>query len=181
VAKGLAAAHARGLVHRDVKPANVLLENGVQRVKITDFGLAGAAAGMTCSGVIAGTPLYMSPEQARGEALDQRSDLFSLGGVLYTMLAGRPPFQAASTAEVLRRVCEDSPPPLREVRPDAPAWLGDAITRLLAKRACDRFASAQEVAEVLSAGLAALQQPTGTPPTHCPQAKGARPGEGRQS
>src|SRR5262249_36399784 len=84
VAKGLAAAHAQGLVHRDVKPTNVLLENGVLRVRLTDFGLA-AAAGQAGCGLIAGTPLYMSPEQARGEPPDHRSDLFSLGSVLYTM------------------------------------------------------------------------------------------------
>jgi serine/threonine protein kinase len=83
-AAGLAAAHAQGLVHRDVKPANILLENGVQRVKLTDFGLARAVddASLTQSGVVAGTPAYMAPEQARGEAVDHRADLFSLGSVL---------------------------------------------------------------------------------------------------
>src|SRR5437773_8653558 len=82
-AAGLAAAHAQGLIHRDIKPANILLENGVERVKITDFGLARAAAdaSLTQSGVVAGTPQYMSPEQARGEAVDQRTDLFSLGKI----------------------------------------------------------------------------------------------------
>ncbi|MGL5098171.1 MAG: serine/threonine-protein kinase, partial [Planctomycetia bacterium] len=89
VAESLAAAHDRGLVHRDVKPANILLENGLeQKVKITDFGLARAAddASLTQSGVVAGTPLYMAPEQARGDAVDPRTDLFSLGSVLYTMV-----------------------------------------------------------------------------------------------
>src|SRR5262249_45504612 len=87
VASGLAAAHKHGLIHRDVKPANILLENGVQRVKLTDFGLARAAddASLTQSGYIAGTPAYMSPEQANGEPIDHRSDLFSLGSVLYEM------------------------------------------------------------------------------------------------
>ena len=90
IASGLEAAHAQGLVHRDIKPANILLDKGVERVTITDFGLARAAddASLTRSGVIAGTPLYMSPEQARGEPLDCRSDLFSLGSVLYTMCVG---------------------------------------------------------------------------------------------
>lgn len=94
VAAGLAAAHAQGLVHRDVKPANILLEKGVDRVMLTDFGLARTVddASLTKTGVIAGTPQYMSPEQARGEATDHRSDLFSLGSVMYAMCTGRPPF-----------------------------------------------------------------------------------------
>ena len=124
-AQGLAAAHAQGLVHRDVKPSNILLENGVERVKLTDFGLARAVddASLTQSGVVAGTPQYMSPEQARGEAVDHRSDLFSLGSVLYFMCTGHPPFRADSTPAVLRRVCDDRPRPLREVNPDVPDWL----------------------------------------------------------
>src|SRR5205085_3795616 len=103
-AAGLAAAHAHGLVHRDVKPSNILLEKGVERVKLTDFGLARAAddASLTQSGVLAGTPQYMAPEQARGEPLDHRADLFSLGSVLYACCAGRPPFRAGTTLAVLR-------------------------------------------------------------------------------
>ena len=98
VAAGLAAAHAQGLVHRDIKPANILLENGVERAKITDFGLARAAtdARLTQSGTVAGTPQYMAPEQARGEPVDHRTDLFSLGGVLYAMATGKPPFEGDS-------------------------------------------------------------------------------------
>src|SRR5262249_5664332 len=119
-ASGLAAAHKQGLVHRDVKPANVLLENGVQRVKLTDFGLARAAddASLTQSGYIAGTPRYMAPEQAAGEPLDHRADLFSLGSVLYEMCTGRPAFRAPTTVAVIRRVCDESPRPIREVNPD---------------------------------------------------------------
>src|SRR5205807_5419030 len=105
-AAGLAAAHKQGLIHRDIKPANILLENGVERVKITDFGLARAAddASLTQSGVVSGTPQYMAPEQARGEALDGRADLFSLGSVLYFMCTGRPPFRATESMAVLKRV-----------------------------------------------------------------------------
>src|SRR5262249_9623870 len=127
VAEGLAAAHRQGLVHRDVKPANILLENSVERVKITDFGLARAGddASLTPSGVVAGTPMVMSPEQARGEPVDFRSDLFSLGSVLYTMCAGRPPFRAPTTMAVLKRVCEETPRPIREVNPELPPWLAD--------------------------------------------------------
>jgi serine/threonine protein kinase len=101
-ASGLAAAHAQGLVHRDIKPANVLLEHGVERAKITDFGLARAAddASLTRTGVIAGTPQFMSPEQAAGEPIDHRADLFSLGSVLYAMCTGRPPFRAAAPIDI---------------------------------------------------------------------------------
>jgi WD40 repeat protein/serine/threonine protein kinase len=160
-ASGLAAAHAQGLVHRDVKPANILLENGVQRVKLTDFGLARAVddASLTQSGVIAGTPLYMSPEQARGESVDHRSDLFSLGSVLYAMCTGRPPFRATTTMAVLKRVCEEEPRPVREVNPDVPDWLEAVIDKLLAKEPAQRFQSAAEVAELLGQYLAHLQQP----------------------
>ena len=95
-AAGLAAAHAQGLIHRDIKPPNILLERGQDRVKITDFGLARMVddASLTRSGVLAGTPQYMAPEQARGEAQDHRVDLFSLGSVLYTLCTGAPPFRA---------------------------------------------------------------------------------------
>src|SRR5438270_9475217 len=108
-ATGLAKAHAQGLIHRDVKPANILLVNGVQRVKLTDFGLARAVddASLTQSGVVAGTPEYMAPEQARGEAVDHRADLFSLGSVLYAMCTGRPPFRASGSLAILKRVSED--------------------------------------------------------------------------
>jgi eukaryotic-like serine/threonine-protein kinase len=161
VAGGLAAAHRQGLVHRDVKPANILLENGVQRVKLTDFGLARAAddASLTQSGVIAGTPAYMSPEQANGEPVDARSDLFSLGSVLYELCTGRPPFRAPSTAAVLRRVSDEAPRPIREVNPDIPGPVCRVIERLHAKKPADRPASAAEVADLLAGLLADLQQP----------------------
>jgi hypothetical protein len=163
-AAGLAAAHAQGLVHRDVKPANILLENGIERVKITDFGLARAVddASLTQSGVVAGTPQYMAPEQARAEAVDHRADLFSLGSVLYAMCTGRSPFRAETTVAVLKRVCDDTPRPIREVNPAIPEWLVDIVARLHAKDPVARFESAAEVAEVLSRHLAQLQQPTTT-------------------
>jgi eukaryotic-like serine/threonine-protein kinase len=158
VAGGLAAAHRLGLVHRDVKPANILLENGVQRVKLTDFGLARAAddASLTQSGLIAGTPLYMAPEQANGEAIDPRADLFSLGSVLYELCTGRPAFRAATTAAVIKRVCDEAPRPIREVNPEVPEALCRVIERLHAKRPADRPASATEVADLLARLLAAL-------------------------
>jgi serine/threonine protein kinase len=135
VAAGLAAAHAQGLVHRDVKPANILLENGIERVTITDFGLARTVdvASLTQSGLIAGTPAYMSPEQANGERVDHRSDLFSLGSVLYTLCAGHAPFRADTTMAVLKRVCEDTPRPVREVNPEVPDWRRGCTARCPAR------------------------------------------------
>jgi serine/threonine protein kinase len=153
IAEGLAAAHATGVIHLDIKPCNVLIEGGPQgRVKITDFGLARAAddASLTQSGVLAGTPLYMAPEQAQGETLDHRADLFSLGSVLYVMATGRPPFRASTTFAVLKRVVEDNPRPIREVIPEIPQWLVDVIAKLLAKKPGDRFQSAREAADVLA-------------------------------
>jgi WD40 repeat protein len=160
-AAGLAAAHAQGLVHRDVKPANILLENGVERVKLTDFGLARAVddASLTQSGLVAGTPQYMAPEQAGGEAVDHRADLFSLGSVLYALCTGRPPFRASGTMAVLRRVCEGSPRPIREINADIADWLVTLIARLHAKVPAERVQSAAEVAAVLSQHLAQAQQP----------------------
>src|SRR5262249_55736149 len=110
-ASGLAAAHEQGLIHPDIKPANILLENGVELVKITDFGLARATddVSLTGLGCVAGTPLYMAPEQASGGLVDHRADLFSLGSVLYAGCTGRAAFAASSVLTVLRRVCEDTP------------------------------------------------------------------------
>ncbi|HEY7307744.1 MAG TPA: protein kinase [Gemmataceae bacterium] len=178
IAEGLAAAHRHGLVHRDVKPANILLENGIERVKLTDFGLARAGddASLTQSGVVAGTPMYMSPEQAQGEPMDFRSDLFSLGSVLYTMCIGRPPFRAPSAVAVLKRVCEETPRPIREINPELPPWLEELVARLHAKAPADRFASAQEVAELLARRLAELQQ-GGTPSLPAPRPSAELPRE----
>ncbi len=164
-AQGLAAAHAQGLVHRDVKPANILLENGVERVKLTDFGLARAVddVHLTQSGVITGTPNYMSPEQADGRPVDHRSDLFSLGSVLYALATGHPPFRASGMAAVLKRVAADAPRPARDVNPDVPDWLEAIIQKLHAKDPAQRFQSAREVAELLGQHLAHLQQPGQVP------------------
>jgi serine/threonine protein kinase len=149
IAEGLAAAHAEGLVHRDIKPGNVLLEG--QRAKLTDFGLARAVddARLTREGVVAGTPEFMAPEQARGEAVDHRADLFSLGSVMYAMCSGHSPFQALGSLAVLRRICEDKPFPVQALNPSIPDELVRIIDSLLAKDPAQRPPSAAKVAELL--------------------------------
>ena len=164
IAEGLAAAHRVGLVHRDVKPANVLLENGIERVKLTDFGLARSVddASLTQSGVITGTPAYMSPEQADGLKADHRSDLFSLGSILYALCTGHPPFRAGTPLAVLKRGCDDRPRPIRAINAETPEWLAAAIAKLQAKQPDQRFATAAEVVQLLSGKLAHLQAGTET-------------------
>jgi serine/threonine-protein kinase len=164
-AAGLAAAHGQGLVHRDVKPANILLERGVERAVLTDFGLARAAddVAMTRLGIIAGTPQYMSPEQARGENLDQRSDLFSLGCILYEMATGVSPFRADSTIATLRRLVDERPQSLSVLAPELPKWFVRIVDGLLEKDPKRRFGSATEVGELLAGCLAHVQQPAVAP------------------
>jgi serine/threonine protein kinase len=161
IAEGLAAAHKRGLVHRDIKPANILLENGIERVKITDFGLARSVDDVTLTrtGEVSGTPQFMSPEQALGQRVDHRSDLFSMGCVMYAMCTGRPPFRGDNVATVVKRICDETPRPIDQLNPDIPDWLIHTIDRLLAKNPDERFQTAAEVAEVLSGQLAHNQQP----------------------
>lgn len=150
-ASGLAAAHAAGLIHRDIKPANLLIERRTGCVKVSDFGLARAVedSSLTQTGCVRGTPEYISPEQAAGERVDHRADLFSLGSVLYAACTGTPPFHADNALAVLRRTREDSPTPIEQVREDVPAALIGAINRLLSKDPEQRFASAVEVAASL--------------------------------
>src|SRR5262245_21179875 len=159
VASGLEAAHKQGLIHRDVKPANILLEGGAPKVKITDFGLARAASelSVTQTGHVAGTPLYMSPQQAQGVSIDHRSDLFSLGSVLYTMCTGQAAFQADGQLAVLRRVVDDTPLAVRKLNARVPEWLAAVIDKLLAKQPAERFQSAQQVADLLNRGLQQVQ------------------------
>ena len=164
-ARGLAAAHEQGLVHRDIKPANILLPENVERVMITDFGLARAAddASLTRSGVIAGTPQYMSPEQARGEGVGAGSDLFSLGSVMYAMCTGRAPFRAETPYGILRRITDNAPRPIRELNPGIPDWLCGIVGRLHEKHAAKRFTSAHEAADLLAECVAHVQQPNDVP------------------
>jgi serine/threonine protein kinase len=156
VAEGLAAAHEAGLIHRDVKPANVWLAGSRRRVKILDFGLARAVEGpaaagepVTLKGAVIGTPYYMSPEQAQGAAVDPRADLFGLGVVLYQMATGRLPFRGPSPVAVMTALTAARPTPPAELAPDLPPALNALILRLLAKDPADRPPTAQAVADAL--------------------------------
>ena len=155
-ALGLAAAHAMGLVHRDIKPANLWLEAPNGRVKVLDFGLAkpvGSEAELTKSGAVVGTPAYMSPEQARGQKVDHRTDLFSLGAVLYRLCTGKNPFTGEHVMAVLAALITDDPTPVRERNPNVPEPLALLIHQLLAKKPEDRPQTAAEVAKRLRAIL----------------------------
>ncbi len=158
-AAGLAAAHARGLVHRDVKPANILLARPADQVKIADFGLARATddAGVTLPGSIMGTPAYMAPEQALGRALDHRADLFSLGSVLYALCTGQSPYSGSTTLAVIRQVADGKPASLSANSSSIPPWLVDVVTKLHAVDPADRFQSAAEVGQVFRRQWKALQ------------------------
>jgi eukaryotic-like serine/threonine-protein kinase len=160
-AQALEAAHQQGLVHRDIKPANILLDRGTERIRVADFGLARVASDVTCthSGFLVGTPQFMAPEQVRGETCDARSDLFSLGGVMYAMCTGHAPFQAESVYGVMQRIVHSPAPSIRDQNPRVPAWLEALIFRLLAKGRHERFNSADDVAVALQMELAHLQNP----------------------
>ncbi|MCI0705512.1 MAG: serine/threonine protein kinase [Planctomycetia bacterium] len=176
-AAGLAAAHASGLIHRDIKPANILLESSTDRVKLTDFGLARAAEDvkLTRTGFVAGSPLYMAPEQARGDEVDHRADLFSLGTVLYEAATGKAPFDGKTPLVVLRRVADETQTSLVTINPDIPQWLSDTVDRLLEKDPAQRYQSAAEVAEVFAAGLAEMRQlsPLDVPAEVCSASRSA--------
>jgi urea transport system substrate-binding protein len=152
IAAGLAAAHERGLIHRDIKPSNIWLESPTGRVKLLDFGLAratGSRSDLTQTGRIVGTPEFMSPEQGRGEELDVRSDLFSLGAVLYALCTGERPFQGPSVMAVLTALAVKTPRPIHELNANVPPPLVTLIECLLEKNPADRLASAEEVRQVL--------------------------------
>ena len=168
VAHGLAAAYAQGLIHRDVKPGNILLEDSHDSVKLTDFGLARAAEDvkLTRTGFVSGTPLYMAPEQAMGDEADHRSDLFSLGAIMYEMCAGQPPFSGNSALAILRQISDTKHRPLRELNPQTPEWLAETIDQLLAKKPEDRIQTAHHLAELLEFHLA-LMKTSEDVPTVC--------------
>lgn len=165
VSRALEEAHRHGLIHRDIKPPNVLLTEAGE-AKVADFGVAKVteATSFTEPGALVGTVHYLSPEQAAGQALTPRSDLYSLGIVLYEMLSGTRPFEAESWEEgplaiANKRLTQD-PEPLKDQVPDVPPWLERATMRLLAREPEERFADAAELAEVLRQGLGIAESPS---------------------
>jgi len=153
VADALGYAHHYGVVHRDVKPDNMLLDRG-GHVLVTDFGIAKAAqeasvSQLTTEGMVVGTPQYMSPEQATGDKLDARSDIYSLGILLYQMLAGEPPFDGESAQSILMKQATADPPPIHDHRGDVPAPLTAALERMLAKDPAERYQTAEEASRAL--------------------------------
>lgn len=165
VSEGLAAAHRNGVIHRDIKPANILIEEGNGRVLISDFGLARALddATLTISGMIAGTPQYMSPEQARGEPIDARSDLYSLGSLLFALATGRPPFRADSPLAVLRKISETRPRRIHHINERIPPWFDSLVTKLMTTQRDSRIGSAEQAASLLREAHAHTRNPAQHP------------------
>ena len=149
VAWALGYAHQRGVIHRDIKPDNILIERATDRALVTDFGIAvRGAAGSSAEGEIVGTARYMSPEQACGEAVDARSDLYSLGGTLFFALTGRPPFEAANLPAILTQLVSRPAPRVQALRPEVPARLADVIDRCLQKDPAARVQTGEEIARI---------------------------------
>jgi eukaryotic-like serine/threonine-protein kinase len=152
VAEGLAHAHGRGLVHRDLKPANILFD-AERRPKIADFGIAQVQGSgtLTESGTVLGTALYISPEQAAGQAATPASDIYSLGVILFQLLTGRLPFESPNAMEIVRQHRDEPPPSVHDLRPDAPLWLADLTARALAKDPASRPSDGAAFAAALAA------------------------------
>ena len=182
LAKGLEAAHRRRIIHRDLKPANLIVDND-GRLRILDFGLAKAQPGsddswsgdvidLTMRGTVLGTARYMSPEQLAGEELDGRTDIFSFGSILYEMATGRPAFPGDTFADFVSEIARAAPTPLREARHDLPEGLQRIVDRCLAKRLDERYQTAAELCDALTA-LRTGELPA-APPRPTPAAAGHR-------
>ncbi|MCO5125054.1 MAG: serine/threonine protein kinase [Rhizobacter sp.] len=152
VADALAHAHRQGVVHRDIKPGNVIVDAATDRVVVTDFGVARIGdASHTRTGMLLGTPAYMSPEQLVGQRVDGRSDLYALGVLLFQLLCGRLPFEAATLAAMMKQIVNDAAPPLRSLNPDLPEALEALVARMLAKDRASRPGDGAEIAQSLRA------------------------------
>ena len=162
VAEALAAIHEKGMVHRDVKPSNVLMDDSFDSLVLSDFGLARDLnlAGQTLSGLLIGTPEFMSPEQAEGRKLDVRSDIFSLGSLMYWLATGRSPFQAESTYGIIRKLCEEPHVPVRFYRDDLPKWFGRLLDQLLVKNPENRKVTARQLASQIDQCLEHCERPS---------------------
>ena len=170
IAEGLGAAHALGIVHRDMKPQNVLISPDGS-AKVTDFGIAraGMLSTMTATGAMLGTPHYMSPEQARGERADARTDVYSLGCVLYQMLTGELPFKGDTPLAVIRQHIDEQPRRVREIRQQVPRALASVVEQAMEKNPARRFQTASEMASALSAAVPRTARPSQRPhPTPTP-------------
>ena len=161
-AQALAAAHATGVIHRDVKPANILLEATTGNAKLTDFGLARATEGssLTRSGLLLGTPEYIAPEQVQGAPVDHRADLFSLGSVIYTMCSGSVPFRGPSIMSTMNNVCASVAKPVEQLNPNIPLWLSNLISSLHAKEPRQRPADSFSVVDAINRGEASTNSNT---------------------
>jgi len=160
VAEALAYAHAQSVVHRDIKPANIMYEASSKTVKVTDFGIARITdSSKTKTGLVLGTPSYMSPEQLSGKKIDGRSDLFSLGVMLYQMLAGQLPFVGESMAELMYRIANEPHKNIRELRPELPLIISAVINKALSKTPEQRFQNGLEMAEALRQCESMLHNP----------------------
>ena len=148
VAWALGAAHQRGVIHRDVKPDNIMIERATERAVVTDFGIALGRRGESAASPVVGTARYMSPEQACGEPVDARSDLYSLGATFFYALTGRAPFEAANAPAIITKHVYEIAPRVQELRPEVPAKLGAVVERLLRKAPAERFQTGDDLARV---------------------------------